>query len=62
MIDFSDFHTNDTLKDTAVGISIQEFIKGSEQGAYASVIEAGKPVRYDFPLSPQEKARWRCKY
>lgn len=44
MIDFSDFHTNDALNDTAVGISIQELIKGSEQGAYASVIEAGNKV------------------
>ncbi|MBP2196215.1 cupin domain-containing protein [Pantoea cypripedii] len=44
MILFSDFHTDDAIKDNSVGISIQNLINGTDQDLYATVIEAGNKV------------------
>lgn len=44
MINFSDFHIDGAVKDSAVGISIQNLITGKEQNLYATVIEEGHRV------------------
>lgn len=44
MVKFSDFHINNATMDKAVGISIQNLLKGQEQNLYATVIEAGNKV------------------
>lgn len=44
MLKFSDFHINNATMDKAVGISIQNLLKGQEQNLYATVIEAGNKV------------------
>nr|WP_314264760.1 cupin domain-containing protein [uncultured Moellerella sp.] len=44
MIKFADFSTDSSLRDNSVGISIQKLVTGSEQNAYATVIDAGNKV------------------